>query len=181
MKYRFFMTTTLEIDSPTMSLSFALAPPAKKEDILLGPVAPHSLEVFFRPTRIALIGASEREHAPGRSLLDNLLAGPYKERLELVNPARKTILGMPAVQSITETSGVDLAMIVTPAPTVPAVVSECIAAGVKGAIVISAGFREQGEAGRALEKKIASRIGSSHFRIIGPNCLGVMNPVTGMN
>lgn len=176
------MTTTLEIDSqPIAPFTHPLAKSGKKEDVLFGPVAPHSLEVFFRPERIALIGASEREHAPGRSLLDNLLSGPYKNRLELVNPARKTVLGMAAVQSIEQTTGVDLAIIVTPAPTVPDIVSECIAAGVKGAIVISAGFREHGEAGRALEKDIARRIGSSHFRIIGPNCLGVMNPVSGMN
>jgi acetyltransferase len=76
---------------------------------------------------------------------------------------------------------VDLAVIVTPAPTVPGIISECVDAGVKGAIVISAGFKEIGEAGEELERQIMVEARRGNMRIIGPNCLGVMNPISGLN
>ena len=76
---------------------------------------------------------------------------------------------------------VDLAVVVTPAVTVPAIIRECVQAGVHGAIVISAGFKEHGERGKELERQILERIQGTGLRLIGPNCLGVMNPISGLN
>ena len=76
---------------------------------------------------------------------------------------------------------VDLAVIVTPAPTVPGVIGECVAAGVKGAIIISAGFKEIGPEGAKLEQEVLATARAARMRIIGPNCLGVMSPLTGIN
>jgi acetyltransferase len=76
---------------------------------------------------------------------------------------------------------VDLAVIVTPAPTVPGIIRECVEAGVRGAIVISAGFKEIGPEGVKLEQELLAEARRGHMRIIGPNCLGVMNPISGLN
>lgn len=90
------------------------------------------------------------------------------------------MLGIKAYPSIAAVPDrVDLAVVVTPAPTVPGVIAECAAAGVRGAIVISAGFKEIGAAGIALEQQLLANAGQ--MRIIGPNCLGIMNPVLGLN
>ncbi|HEV2691097.1 MAG TPA: acetate--CoA ligase family protein, partial [Bryobacteraceae bacterium] len=75
----------------------------------------------------------------------------------------------------------DLAVVVTPATTVPGIIGECIEAGVRGAIVISAGFKEHGEQGKELERQILERLRGSRMRLVGPNCLGVMNPISGLN
>src|SRR5581483_3920634 len=76
---------------------------------------------------------------------------------------------------------IDLAVVVTPAPTVPAVIGECVEAGVKGAIIISAGFKEVGPEGAALERQVLEKARRGRMRLIGPNCLGVMNPGLGLN
>ena len=147
------------------------------------PVPAHPLQVFFHPKSIAIIGASERTGAPGECITSNLFArvGAGFE-VYPVNPIRKTIFDRPTFAHIADIpTPVDLAIIVTPAVTVPDIISECIAAGVRGAIVISAGFRESGAAGKALEHEIIERIRGTQLRVIGPNCIGVMNPVVGLN
>ncbi len=155
--------------------------PSAQDPILLER-GKHPLEVFFRPQTVAVIGASERESSPGRTIFENLAQENFGGTLYAVNPTHKQVFGFDAYSSITEVPAtVELAIIVTPAKTVPGIISECIAAGVKGAVVISAGFRERGEEGKALEQEIAKRIKGTQLRVIGPNCLGVMNPVTGMN
>ena len=99
-----------------------------------------------------------------------------------VNPKRDSVLGVRAYTSIEDVPDqVDLAVIVTPASTVPGVVRECAAAGVRGAVIISAGFKEIGEKGRALEQEIKDILAQHEMRVIGPNCLGVMRPETGLN
>lgn len=91
-------------------------------------------------------------------------------------------MGIKAYPNIGEVpEKVDLAVIVTPAVTVPGVISECVDAGVKGAIVISAGFKEIGAQGVELERQVLEQARRGRMRIIGPNCLGVMNPVSGLN
>jgi len=141
-----------------------------------------SLDAVFRPRSVAVIGATDREGTVGRSTLVNLTRASFSGKIYPVNPHHTEILGVrtyPAIGALPEK--VDLAVIVTPAATVPAIVDECIAAGVEAAVVISAGFREQGAAGQALEREITNRLQASNLRLIGPNCLGVMNPVIGLN
>ncbi|NOZ49054.1 MAG: bifunctional acetate--CoA ligase family protein/GNAT family N-acetyltransferase [Chloroflexi bacterium] len=142
----------------------------------------HALDPIFSPRTVALIGATEREGSVGRTILWNLLSSPFGGTIFPVNPKRPNVLGIksyPDIASIPDP--VDLAIIVTPARTVPGIIGECIAAGVPGAIIISAGFKEIGPEGAALEKEILEKARAGNMRIIGPNCLGVMSPVTGLN
>lgn len=140
------------------------------------------LRPLFAPKSVAVIGASEKEGSVGRTLLWNLIQTPFGGTVFPVNPRRSSVLGIKAYASVTAIpEAVDLAVIATPAATVPAVVAECAAAGVKGAIIVSAGFREVGAAGLALEEEILAIARQARMRIIGPNCLGVMCPPTGLN
>jgi acetyltransferase len=142
----------------------------------------HPLDAIFKPRNVAVIGATEKEDSVGRTLLWNLIRNPFGGTVFPVNPKRSNILGIRAYPSIREVPDqVDLAVIVTPAPTVPGVIAECVEAGVKGAIIISAGFKETGEAGAKLEQQILEQARDAQMRIIGPNCLGVMSPHHGLN
>src|SRR5262245_40088327 len=139
-----------------------------------------SLEVFFRPQSVALIGATERPGGVGRIVFENLKAAEPGFPVYAINPNRSTNLGRPAYPSHAPAPGeVDLAVITTPAATVPGLVRECAQAGVRGAIVISAGFRETGEKGRELELQVLEEARAGNLRVIGPNCLGVMSPLAG--
>src|SRR5262249_6070210 len=141
-----------------------------------------SLDVFFAPRSVALIGATEKEGSVGRSLLTNLTTRAFKGRVFPVNPNHSTVLGMQAFPSLADLpESVDLAVIATPARTVPAVVGECVEAGVRGAVVISAGFREVGPEGAELERELFAAARRGGMRVIGPNCLGVMSPAAGLN
>ncbi len=138
------------------------------------------LDVFFHPASVAVIGATETPRSVGRVLVENLIRQPFGGTVYPVNPKRPSILGIKAYPSISDLPGpIDLAVVVTPAPTVPGIIRDCAKAGVKGAIIISAGFKETGAAGLALEKEILEAKGA--MRIIGPNCLGVMRPPWGFN
>ena len=140
------------------------------------------LDVIFNPKSVAVIGATEREGSVGRTIVWNLMTNSFGGTIFPVNPKRSSILGIKAYPSIDAVpEQVDLAVIVTPAPTVPGIVRECVEAGVKGAIIISAGFKEIGPEGVALEQQILEEARRGHMRIIGPNCLGVMNPIGGLN
>jgi acetyltransferase len=141
-----------------------------------------ALESFFAPTSVAVIGATDREGSVGRTVLANLLSGSFHGRVYAINPGRKDVLGIPCypkIAGVPET--VDLAVIVTPAPTVPDVIYECVAARVASAIVISAGFKEKGPDGAELERRIQAELRDSRMRVVGPNCLGMMNPRLGLN
>jgi acetyltransferase len=140
------------------------------------------LEVFFRPGTVAVIGATETPGSVGRTILWNLISSPFGGTVFPVNPKRPGILGIKAYPNVQALPGtVDLAVIVTPAPAVPGIITECVEAGVKGAIIISAGFKESGLAGVELERQIRERLQDSPMRVVGPNCLGVMSPRTGLN
>src|SRR5512133_1371595 len=137
-----------------------------------------NLSAMLSPRTIALIGASESPGSVGRALMENLRS--FGDRVFPVNSKRATVLGQKALSKIGDVPrNVDLAVIVTPAATVPRIVGECAGVGVKGAIIISAGFKEVGSAGAELEREILARRG--HMRIIGPNCVGVMLPHIGLN
>ena len=136
------------------------------------------LRAMFAPNSVALIGASEKPGSVGRALLENLQS--FRGRVFPINPSHATVLGQKAFRKIEDApQEVDLAVIATPAATVPGIVGECAAAGVKGAVIISAGFKECGPAGAELEKQILKQRGK--MRIIGPNCVGVMLPHIGLN
>lgn len=139
------------------------------------------LHAIFSPRSVALIGASDKKDSVGRTLLWNLLKNPFGGTIYPINPKHPSVLGVRSYGSIFDVpEPVDLAIIATRADTVPAIVRDCVAAGVKGAIIISAGFKEIGEAGIKLEREIQA-IAKGKMRIIGPNCLGLMNPRTGLN
>eukprot|EP00803_Ostreobium_quekettii_P001082 evm.model.scf_853EXC.1 EVM.evm.TU.scf_853EXC.1 scf_853EXC:17-3208(-) len=156
------------------------APPAY--DILRS--EPQPLGAIFAPESVAVIGATDRPGSVGRTVLWNLISSPFGGTVFPINPRRRSVLGIeahPSVRSLPEP--VDLAVIVTPAHTIPAIVGECVAVGVRGAIILSAGFKEAGKEGVALEERITAQlaVAGGSLRVIGPNCLGVMNPLTGLN
>ncbi len=138
------------------------------------------LDVFFRPRNVAVIGATEDLAGVGRSLVTNLKQTAFGGGVYAVNPKRSTVLDLPCYPSIGAVpERVDLAVIATPARTVPGIVAQCVMAGVEGAIIISAGFKETGERGAFLEQEILAS--KANMRIVGPNCLGVMSPHYGLN
>ncbi|CUI16634.1 hypothetical protein PNK_1011 [Candidatus Protochlamydia naegleriophila] len=143
---------------------------------------PQRLDALFHPKAVAVIGAKDTPGSVGCTIMVNLLAGDFKGNIYPVNPKRDQVFGLkafPTISSVPET--IDLAIIVTPAPTVPGIVKECVEAGAKTAIIISAGFKELGAAGQKLEEEILFYASQGPLSIIGPNCLGVMNPILGLN
>jgi acetyltransferase len=141
-----------------------------------------ALDAIFAPKNVALIGATETPGTVGRTVLWNLISNPFGGAVFPVNLKRSSVLGIKAYPNISEVpEQVDLAVITTPAKTVPGIIAECVEAGVKGAIVISAGFKETGEEGAQLERQIMEHARRGKMRIVGPNCLGVMSPVSGLN
>ena len=140
------------------------------------------VDVFLHPRSVAVIGATEEPASVGRSLVSNLKQAPFGGRVYAVNPKRATVLDLPCFPNVKQIpEAIDLAVIATPARTVPGVICDCVEAGVKGAIVISAGFKETGEAGAALEQEVLREARKGNMRIVGPNCLGLMSPLSGLN
>ena len=139
------------------------------------------IQVMFNPETVALIGATEKEGAVGRTILENLLRS--KERkIFPINPHREKVLDVESYPSITSVpEHVNLAVVATPARSVPEVVEECGRAGVEGVLIISAGFKEIGEVGKRLENEV-DRIRKKYgMRILGPNCVGFIRPPLGLN
>jgi acetyltransferase len=156
-------------------------PSALAHDVLRQSRA-HPLDPFFHPRSVAVIGATETAGSVGRTLLHNLIATPFGGTVYPVNPRRESVLGIRAYRTIADVpASVDLAVIATPAPTVPDVVGACVDRAVPAAVIISAGFHETGPAGAALEQKIRQHAQRGRMRIVGPNCLGVMSPASGLN
>lgn len=158
------------------------ATPAESSPDGMDPPVWRSLRTFFQPRAVALIGATDKPGSVGRTILTNLIASPFGGTVYPVNPKRPSVLGIqshPSVASIPEP--VDLAVIVTPPATIPGIVAECGAAGVPSAIVISAGFKEVGPEGAELERQVVAEARRHRMRLIGPNCLGVMSPPSGLN
>jgi acetyltransferase len=141
----------------------------------------HPLDSLFLPTSVAVIGASERAGSVGRSVLWNLLSSPFGGTVFPVNAKRPSVLGIKAYPSVKDLPDkVELVVITTPADTVPDLIAESVEMGIPAGIVISAGFKEFGEHGKDLERQI-SEIIRGKMRVVGPNCLGVMNPIRGLN
>ncbi len=138
------------------------------------------LNKFFSPRSIAVIGASDEEGTVGWRLMKNLME--YRGNVYPVNIRKDEILGVKAYRSVDDIPEVvDLAVIATPAHTVPSIVEQCGKRGVDSMIIISAGFREVGEEGKALETKILEVRDKYNLNIIGPNCLGVIKPSSNLN
>jgi acetyltransferase len=141
----------------------------------------HSLDPLLRPGAVAVIGASATPGSVGSILMRNLLGTPFGGVVYPINPKRRAVHGVhcyPSLAQLPETA--DLAVIATPAATVPATVGQCAECGIPAAIVISAGFSELGPAGRALEDQVRAAA-CGRMRLLGPNCLGVLRPAGGLN
>jgi acetyltransferase len=140
------------------------------------------IDVFFSPQTVAVIGATETPGSVGRNVIANLVSSPFGGMVFPVNAKRLSVLGIKAYPNLASVPNhVDLAIVITPAPTVPEVIAECAAAGVSGAIIISAGFRETGAAGVELEQRVLDQARRGNVRLLGPNCLGIMRPHSGLN
>ncbi len=143
----------------------------------------YGLDAMFAPSSVAVIGATDRPGTVGRTVLENLLHG-FQGAVYAVNTKHEEVLGLKTYKSIRNIPHpVDLAVVATPAATVPQLIGECVDASAKSAVVISAGFKERGAEGIALEQQIREQLrrSSSPLRLIGPNCLGIMNPTVGLN
>lgn len=143
---------------------------------------PHYLSRLFAPEAVAVIGASERPGSVGGRVLRNLLDAGYRGRLYPVNPAHDNVFGLPCHARIDEVGArPDLAVIATPAPTVPDLVGACGEHGIALAVVMSAGFGEAGPEGREREDRLRAAARAHGVRILGPNCLGLMRPSSAFN
>ena len=140
------------------------------------------LSVLFRPDSIAVVGASTEPGTVGQDIAKNLLDGRYEGQVFLVNPKTDRLLGEPCYPDIAAIGSVpDLALIVVPAPIVSTVLRSAGELGVPSAAVISAGFRETGEHGQRLEAEIAEIAERYGISLLGPNCLGFLDPGAGLN
>ena len=133
-----------------------------------------SLDAMFAPKSVAVIGATSKADSVGRTILWNLISNPFGGTVYPVNPKYSSVLGIrayPSVSAIPEP--VDLAVIVTPSTSVPALMQACADAGVRGAIIISAGFKETAPEGVELERQVVDIARKADMRVIGPTALGV--------
>ncbi len=145
-------------------------------------MGPHYLEKIFAPESVAVIGATTRKDSVGDRVFQNMIDAGYSGELYAVNPRYKEVHGKKCYPSI-EAIGkpIELAVIVLPAKVVPDVIRQCGENGVRGVVVISAGFREVGREGARLEEQMIEQARRFGIRIIGPNCLGIMRPSVGLN
>ncbi|MDX9951274.1 MAG: bifunctional acetate--CoA ligase family protein/GNAT family N-acetyltransferase [Methylophilaceae bacterium] len=142
----------------------------------------HHLKPLFAPKSVAVFGASDRQDSVGQIVFQNMLQGGFQGGLYPINPKHKKIQGVKAYASLAQIEEtVELAVIATPAATVPDIIEQCGKHQVKAAVIITAGFGETGEAGKALERRVLETAQHYGVRLIGPNCLGVMRPEIGLN
>lgn len=136
------------------------------------------LEAFFKPKSVAVVGASREPRKFGHVILKNFAESEFKGKAYPVNPKAENVLGLKTYSSVREIPGpLDLAIVAVPAFTVPSVVDDCLSKEVRACIIVSGGFKEVGGKGEKLELEIKSKIKGSKLRIIGPNCIGVYDPV----
>src|SRR5690349_15178648 len=142
----------------------------------------HYLQPQLAPKSVALVGATEREGALGNIVYRNLAAAGLRGALYAVNPKHATLFGAKAYARLGELpEKPDLAVIVTPARTVPGIVREAGAAGIKAAAVLTSGFGETGDAGKALQADLVHAARAAGVRVLGPNCLGLIRTDAGLN
>ncbi len=168
-----------QYDEGVMELEFSIDP----TDTAIGVMAQRehraesaSIERFFRPRSVAVIGASRRQDTIGQALVRNLVTGGFTGRVYVVNPSADAVSGMPAYKTVGDIPDeVDVAIVAVPADAVQDVVLDCAAKGVHGLVVISSGFAETGEEGRVRQRRLVGLSRSYGLRLIGPNALGVIN------
>ncbi|MEW8095866.1 MAG: bifunctional acetate--CoA ligase family protein/GNAT family N-acetyltransferase [Candidatus Thiodiazotropha endolucinida] len=142
----------------------------------------HYLTSLFSPKSIAMFGASDRKNSVGEVVFKNLISSGFKGDIYPINLKHEKVQGIKAYKSIEAINKpVELAVVATPAKTIPAIVQACGEHGVKTMIILSAGFRESGTTGRRLEDKIIELAKDYGMRFIGPNCLGLIRPDQGIN
>ncbi len=140
-----------------------------------------SLRPLLEPGAVAVVGASRDPSSIGRRVLDAVLAAGFKGKVYAVNPKAAEVAGLSAYASARDLpAGVDLAVVAVPAPAVLAVVDDCAAAGVKSLVVITAGFAEAGPEGRALQDQLTEKVRNHGMRMVGPNCMGLLNANAGV-
>ncbi|MEN9654591.1 MAG: hypothetical protein RL235_703 [Chlamydiota bacterium] len=138
------------------------------------------LDPIFAPKTIAVVGASEKEGSVGRTIMHNLK--PFGGTVIPINPKRDSCLGKKAYPTLKQApQPIDLVVVVTPAAAVPDIIEEAASLAIPAAVIISAGFKEMGPPGLQLEEQIRSIATKGKMRIVGPNCLGVMNPWMQLN
>jgi acyl-CoA synthetase (NDP forming)/RimJ/RimL family protein N-acetyltransferase len=171
-----------EIEDGVMRLEFPIEPTDTAVGVMRSRehrAEAKSMERLFVASSVAIIGASRRQDTIGATLVRNLVLGGYGGRVYAVNPAADAVAGMPAYKSVQEIPDkVDLAIVAVPAEAVQDVVLDCAAKGVHGLIVISSGFAETGEEGRKRQRRLVGLARSYGVRLVGPNCLGVINTAT---
>lgn len=141
-----------------------------------------SLEKILNAESIAIVGASQNETKRGFQAIRTLLEEQYAGGIYPVNPKEKTILGLPCHAKVSDIPGpVDLVLITTPAQTIPAILEDCGAKGVQGAVIIAGGFGELGEEGKKLQNQVAQTAQKNGIRLIGPNTSGMMNLQKNLN
>lgn len=141
-----------------------------------------SLEKFFNPSSVAIVGASHKKGKVGYEILANMIAAGYKGKIFPVNHKAEQIEGLkcyPDLASIGEVP--ELVVIVVPAKVVPEVMKQCAKVGVKSVVIITAGFKEVGKEGSELEEQVSQIAKHSGIRVVGPNCLGVIVPTNKLN
>lgn len=142
----------------------------------------HALEALFNPRGVAVFGASERPGALGTTVLANLIEAGFEGEIIPVNPRHDSVQGLPCRSDLSGLDQpVDLAVIATPAATVPDILRQCGDAGVRGAVILSAGFGEKDVDGPRLRQEIIEIAKDERMRLMGPNCLGLMRPSIGLN
>jgi acetyltransferase len=142
----------------------------------------HYLEPLLAPNSVALVGATEREGALGRIVYRNLAAGGLRGALYAVNPKHRSVFGKPCYPSLTKLpQPVDLAVVATPAHTVPGIIEDAGKAGIKAAVVLTSGFAEVGPRGRELQDRMLAAAKRHGVRVLGPNCLGILRTDRGLN
>jgi acyl-CoA synthetase (NDP forming) len=141
-----------------------------------------SLDALLRPRSIVVVGASSDPSKRGYQVIPALRETGFRGDIHLVNPRGGEILGIPVTPTIEALpSGVELALVCRPAPTVPGIIEECAARGVRGAVVLATGFREAGEDGATLEGRLREVIRRTGVRVVGPNTSGILNMRVGLN
>ncbi len=141
-----------------------------------------NLDKVFNPQNVAIIGASDVEGSVGYAIVKNFTQSGFAGKVYFVNIKKPEILGVKTYQTVDQIpEPVDLAMIATPAKTVPGVMEECGKAKVKGVIIVSAGFKETGPIGKALEDQVGCIAKKHGIRVIGPNCIGILRPRINLN
>jgi acetyltransferase len=142
----------------------------------------YNLDRIFQPDSVAVIGATEKENSIGNALMTNLENGGFPGKIVPINPKYSKVHGIKTLESIRQHKNpIDLAIIATPISTVPDIINDCITGGTGGAVIISAGGKEAGEQGRDFEKKFQEKAYAGGLRLIGPNCLGIINTEAKLN